>query len=127
MTTTPKYILPAIVLLVTELLIGLFVHDGVIRPFIGDLLVVIMLYCTARIFVRGEVTTTALVVLLFAYSIEISQYFHLISHLGWQSSLLARLVLGTSFSPTDMAMYSLGFLAIIITEHIRSGKRAFKL
>lgn len=127
MNANKSYISPTLVLLTTELVIGLFVHDKLIRPFIGDLLVVILLYSAARIFVQWQVTTTALVVLLFAYSVELSQYFHLIYHLGWQNSLLAQLVLGTSFSPTDMGMYSLGFVAIIATEHIRSGKHAFKL
>jgi hypothetical protein len=127
MVTNKTYLLPALVVLTTEFFIGLFVQDRFIRPFIGDLLVVILLYCAARIFVRWKVITTALVALLFAYSIEISQYFHLIYHLGWQNSLPARLVLGTSFSLTDMAMYSLGFMAIITIEYIRSGKHAFKL
>lgn len=126
MALNKEYILPATLLLLTELIIGLFVHDNFIRPYIGDLLVVIFLFCTIKVFVRSGTMVTAVSVLLFAYTVEISQYFHLIYHLGWQKSLAARLVLGTNFSMTDMGMYSLGFVAIIIVESIRSKKLAFK-
>ena len=33
------YIIAAVVLLIVEILIGLFVHDGFVRPYIGDVLV----------------------------------------------------------------------------------------
>jgi hypothetical protein len=121
------YIAPTAVLFVTELIIGLFVHDNFIRPYLGDLLVVLLLYCAARIFISASTIATATAVLIFAYAIEISQYFHLIYRLGWQKSLLARIVLGTSFSITDMGMYSLSFVIIIIAERTRSKKPAFKL
>jgi hypothetical protein len=84
------YIAPTAVLFVTELIIGLFVHDNFIRPYLGDLLVVLLLYCTARTFIPASAIITATAVLIFAYVIEISQYFHLIYRLSWQKSLLAR-------------------------------------
>lgn len=39
-----------IVLLAVEIFIALFVHDSVVRPYIGDVLVVIVLYFFVRIF-----------------------------------------------------------------------------
>jgi len=35
-------------LLLIEILIALFVHDEFIRPYVGDALVVIVLYCECR-------------------------------------------------------------------------------
>ncbi|CAN5148937.1 hypothetical protein BH20BAC1_BH20BAC1_28470 [soil metagenome] len=44
------YFLSAIVLLITEVLIATFLNDRIIRPFIGDFLVVILLYTFVRSF-----------------------------------------------------------------------------
>ncbi len=104
----------------TEVYIGLYMHDAIIRPFGGDFLVVILLYCLVSSFINFPVLLTAAWVLVFAYAIEISQYFHLISMLGLQRSKLATLLLGTSFSYIDLLTYTLGFiLLVIIVENLR--------
>ena len=45
------YFLVFTILLVTEILIALFVHDGFVRPYIGDVLVVGVICAFLRIFV----------------------------------------------------------------------------
>ena len=62
-------------------------------------------------------------VLLFAYAVEISQYFHLIAVVGLENSKIARLIMGTSFSWTDMLMYTLGIILVLILE-ILPGRRS---
>ena len=42
-------------LMAVETLIALYVHDKVIRPYVGDLLVVLVVYCFVRIFVPVKV------------------------------------------------------------------------
>ena len=52
----PRFIYAAAfcALLLTEILIGLFVHDHIVRPYIGDVLVTILLCCFCRVVVpRG--------------------------------------------------------------------------
>jgi hypothetical protein len=62
-----------LLLLVTEIVIALYVHDAIIRPYIGDLLVVILIYCCMRCFARIPVTPAAAATLAFAICIETLQ------------------------------------------------------
>ncbi len=122
------YFLVALLLLLTEVLIGLYMHDAFIRPYGGDFLVVILLYCFVKSFVDGPVFTTTCCVLVFAYAVEISQYFHLVRLLGLQDSKAANLILGNYFSLTDMLLYTLGILLVIVIEKIRiSLKMSFNI
>lgn len=111
-----KYALLAIILLITELLIALYMHDDFIRPTFGDFLVVILMYCGIRSFIQASYQKTIIVVLLISYIIEVSQYFHLIKHLGLQHSTAAKLLLGSGFAWGDMLAYTLGATAVWIVE-----------
>ena len=119
------YFLLALMLLLTEALIGLYMHDALIRPYGGDFLVVILLYCIVKTFANTSTFITAFYVLLFAYAVEISQYFHLVNLLGLQNSSLAVMLMGTSFSFTDMLIYTLGMLLVIVIENIRLSLKTF--
>ena len=117
-----QYFILAILLFVTEVLIAAYVHDGIVRPYIGDLLVVILIYCFVRSFLNGPVLLTAIAVLLFAYLIEILQYFHLVRRLGLQHSKLAWIVLGSSFEWIDLIAYTVGIALVLIVEKIRGAE-----
>jgi hypothetical protein len=106
-------------LLMTELLIGLYLNDALIRPYGGDFLVVIMLYCLVKSFFNTEAFPTACYVLIFAYLTELSQYFHLVNHLGLQNSRVALMLMGDYFSFTDIIAYTLGILLVLVAEKIR--------
>lgn len=112
-----------IILLLTEILIALFVHDTMIRPYIGDLLVVILIYAFIKSFLATPATKTALAVLAFAFIIELLQYFNIVHQLGLQHSKVARLVIGTSFSWKDLLAYSAGFVLILVVENLKKENR----
>ena len=114
-----RYFLCATVLFITEVLIAAFMHDSFIRPTFGDFLVVILVYCGLSTFIRANYRIVAMAALLFAYAIEISQYFHLIVRLGWQHSTAAQWILGSGFSWGDMLAYTLGMLLIWVIEGSR--------
>jgi hypothetical protein len=115
-----RYFFSALMLFGAELFIGFCMHDRVVRPYGGDFLVVILLYCMVRSFWDGPILATALSVLLFAYLIEVSQYFRLADHLGLKAHSLARILLGSDFSWVDMLAYTLGiFLVVSIERRIR--------
>ncbi len=111
-----KYFLLTLLLLLTEVLIGIYLHDRIIRPYGGDFLVVILIYCFVKSFLKLPVITAASCVLLFAYLVEISQYFKLTVHLGLKHSTWANIILGNSFSWVDMLAYTLGILLVIGIE-----------
>ncbi len=119
------YFFLALLLFIAEVLIGAFLHDSIIRPYGGDFLVVILIYCFAKSFLNTSVLPTALCVLIFSYMVEISQYFHLIRLLGLEHSKTARLLLGTSFSFTDLLAYTLGILLVLMIENIKSSLKNF--
>ena len=111
-----RYFLFAMILLVTEILIAVYMHDRFIRPYAGDFLVVILIYCFVKSFLRSGVWITAIAVLLFAYTVEILQYFNLVKLVGLQNSRLANIILGNSFEWIDMLAYTLGIALVIVIE-----------
>ena len=119
------YFILMLLLFVIEFIIGADFHDTIIRPYGGDFLVVILIYCFVKSFINTPVIKTALGVLLFSYVIEISQYFHLVTLLGMQHSRLANIMLGTSFSFTDLLAYTLGIGLVIVVENLRLSMKNF--
>jgi hypothetical protein len=93
-----------------------FTHDAFIRPFVGDFLVVILLYCLVKSFTRTAVYPTAIAVFLFSWFVEWMQYFHWVDRLGLDHSYFARMLLGNYFSWVDLLMYTLGILLVIVVE-----------
>jgi len=108
-----------ILLLLIEICIERFTHDAFIRPFVGDFLVVILIYCFIKSFIITPVYATAFGVLVFSWFIEWMQYFHWVDRLGLSHSHFANVVLGNYFSWVDLLMYSLGILTIIVIEEIK--------
>jgi hypothetical protein len=103
-----NYLLVTLILLFIEVFIAFFVRDTFIRPFIGDLLSVILIYAILRIFIIDKRFKLVLAVLLFSFVIEFLQYFHILNLLGWQENKFLSIVLGATFDPLDLLAYSLG-------------------
>jgi hypothetical protein len=101
-------------LFVVEVFIALFIHDRLVRPFIGDMLVVILIFAICRSVIKANYFWLALCVLIFSFAVEIGQYFDLISILGLQHCRLARTVIGTTFDYHDLLAYSAGVLLILV-------------
>lgn len=113
------YFLWAILILGIEVLIALYVHDAIIRPYIGDVLVVILLYCFVKSILNISVLKAALSVFIFAYAIEMLQYFKIVNKLGLQDVTFARIIIGTDFSWIDMLAYTLGIAMVLGIERSR--------
>lgn len=120
-----RYFVLMLLLFVIEFIVGADFHDTIIRPYGGDFLVVILIYCFVKSFIDTPVVGTAFGVLLLSYMIEVSQYFHLVTLLGMQHSKLANIMLGTSFSFTDLLAYTLGIALVIVVENLRLSMKNF--
>ncbi|HEY0039932.1 MAG TPA: DUF2809 domain-containing protein [Flavisolibacter sp.] len=116
------YFLLFLLLLWFEVLIALFVHDQFVRPYLGDFLVVLLLYCFTRSFLQVRVITAIMMVLLFSYAVETAQYFTVINHLGLEENVFAKTVIGSSFDWQDILAYTLGSLLIYLVEQVRMEK-----
>lgn len=117
-----RYFLLTILLFVIEVLIALYSNDSILRAYIGDVLVVILIYCFVQSFFNTPVLITAIAVLIFSYVIETLQYLNIVEILGLQHSTLAKTVIGTSFSWIDILSYTAGILLVILAEKM-AGKR----
>lgn len=95
-------------LLAAETCIALYVHDGFVRPYMGDMLVVIVVYCFVRILEPVKGRLLPIWVFLFAAAVEVSQYFRLDQALGLENFAPARIILGSTFDWNDMACYAAG-------------------
>lgn len=123
MTKRTKYFICFIVFLAVEVLIALFVHDAFIRPYVGDMLVVAVVYCLVRVIVTNGVKRMPLYVFLFAAAVECSQYFDLVSLLHLQNSAFFSVLLGATFDIKDIVCYAAGCLAIYAAEKLNGRKK----
>ena len=111
-----RYFLIGLLILVTEIFIGARLNDSIIRPYGGDYLVVMLLYCMARTLLDTPIVPTALGVLLFAYFIEFLQYEKLADHLHLKPGSIPRIMLGDYFTWNDIIAYTLGIATVIALE-----------
>lgn len=107
-----------IILLGIEALIALFVHDSFIRPYIGDVLVVMVIYSFLRIFIPEKCRLLSLYIFIFAALVEVSQYFNLVKLLGLSNNRFMRTLLGSTFDIQDIICYAVGAAIIFSTEMI---------
>ena len=111
-----KYLLLTIILFFVEICIALFIKDTLVRPFLGDVLVVVLIYCAVRIFLNVNYRKAALGVFVFACVIEILQYFDYVKLLGLEENRVLSVALGRTFEWLDFAAYFAGFLLIVLFE-----------
>jgi hypothetical protein len=101
-----------------EVAIALYLHDVFIRPYFGDFLVIILLYAAIKSVLQFTILRVASIAILICYMIEITQYLNLLTILGLQKSQPLSIILGSSFSWSDMIAYTFGFIFIIGIEKI---------
>ncbi len=121
-----KYFFLTCFLFLIEVLIALYVHDRFVRPYIGDVLVVILIYCFVCSFVKGPVLTIALFVLAFSFLVETMQYYNLVKLLGLEHSKLANVVIGNFFSWVDILAYTVGIIFVLLAERLSKNRMAAK-
>ena len=113
------YLLATIVLFIIELLIALFVRDNFVRPYIGDVLVVVLLYTFVRIFLPEGVRLLPLYIFLFAAGVELLQYFRIAEVLGLSHNRVLSVVIGSVFDVKDIICYGAGCVILGVYEFIK--------
>lgn len=110
------YFLAAVVLFFIEAALALFVQDEFFRPYGGDFLVILFLYCLLKSLFIIPVKNAIFGVLLFAYFLEGLQYVHISELLGLQNNKLFTTVLGNHFEWLDLAIYTLAGIFVLAAE-----------
>ncbi|MDS0524318.1 DUF2809 domain-containing protein [Clostridium sp. SHJSY1] len=111
-----KYLISFIILFIIETLIALFVHDTIIRPYIGDILVVILLYTFIKMFVVKRMKFLPIYIFIFAAAVELAQYFHIVNLLHLQNNRVMAVIIGSSFDIKDILCYLIGSILLIVWE-----------
>ncbi|PKO14384.1 MAG: DUF2809 domain-containing protein [Chloroflexi bacterium HGW-Chloroflexi-10] len=119
-----RFLFLFVLICLVEVFIALFINDRFIRPFVGDILVIVLLYVFIRIFyIKGHPVNIALCIFFFACLVELGQYFGLVSLLKLPETSVAAIMLGTTFDWLDILAYATGVIIIIgvnkLTPHIR--------
>ena len=113
-----RYFMKFIVLLIVEVVIALYVHDQIIRPYIGDVLVMLLMYTFIKSFLSVPIKKLPIALFVFACVIEVSQLFNLVDRLNLGESRVMRIVLGSTFDPKDILCYVAGMVLLILWEQL---------
>lgn len=104
------------VLLAVEVLIALFVHDNFVRPYIGDVLVTVLICAFLRIFIPKGVKLLPLYVFIFAAGVEVLQYFRIVELLGLSDNRFFSILIGSVFDVKDVVCYGVGCVLFFFGE-----------
>lgn len=102
------YALATIGIFIIELLIALFMRDAFIRPYVGDMLVVVLIYTCIRVVFPEKPRLLPLYVFLFAALIEGLQAVNIVELLGLSDNRFFSILIGTTFDRKDIACYGVG-------------------
>lgn len=111
-----KSFIIAIAIFFIEVLIALYVKDNFIRPYIGDVLVVILIYYFVKAFLRLPIWNLAIGVLIFSYMVEILQFYHFVELIGMEHNRFANVVIGNFFAWEDLLAYTIGITIVLVVE-----------
>ena len=112
------YLAATVIILAVEIFIGVFVRDNFVRPYVGDVLVVILIYCLIRIVKPTGIKLLPLYVFIFALVVELLQLVKIVDLLGIPRDSIVAIMVGTSFSFIDIICYAVGCGITYITELI---------
>ena len=109
------YIIGFVLLVAAEVCIGVFYFNFFIRAYIGDVIVVWVLYCLFRSFVPKKFSSygVALGILAFSFAVEFLQKLRIADVLGIENQFL-RIIIGTSYAPEDLLCYAEGTAVTIL-------------
>lgn len=110
------YLIGFILLTAVEVLIALFVNDSFIRPYLGDVIVVWVVYCFAQLLLGGRFSSYAVSAGVFVFSVftEIMQGINIVELLGLGDNPFFRTLIGTHFDLKDIICYASGTGALVL-------------
>jgi Protein of unknown function (DUF2809) len=107
----------AIVILLVEILIAtVFAGFHFIRGSVGDILVIVLLYHLIRACYPIAPIPLVIGLFVFACMVETAQYYGLAQALGFQRGSVGSILIGSTFSWEDIAMYAGGCILALISD-----------
>ena len=112
-----KYLIAFIIVFLIEVVIALFINDRIIRPYIGDILVIILIYTFIRIFIKGEIRFLSIYLFVFATTVEVMQYINILELIGLQNNRMLSVIFGSTFDIKDILCYLIGSIILLIWDN----------
>ncbi len=122
-----KYLITFVILLLIEIFIALFVSDEFIRPYVGDIIVVPVVYCFLRIIFPVKIKLLPLYTFIFAIFIELLQLVDILQYFSYLNNRFFNIILGSVFDFKDILCYFLGYLLILLTEFFLKSKKSITI
>lgn len=113
------YAVATLLLLLIEVIIALYVHDDFIRPYVGDILVVIVIYTFIRIFIPEKCKLVPLFIFIFATGVELLQLANIVEILGVADNKFLKTLIGSVFDVKDIICYAVGCVMLCVYEWVR--------
>ena len=104
-------------LLFIEIIIALFVRDRFIRPYGGDIIVTVLICAFLRVIFPEGIRLLPIYVCIFAFTVEIGQYFDFVSLMGLADNKFFAILLGSMFSFADLICYAAGCIVFGLGEY----------
>lgn len=121
-----KYLLLSLLLFCIEVLIATVLKNNFfVRAYLGDVIVVILLYTFVRTFIKMNSIKLIAGIFIFSCFIEFAQYFNIAEKLGFQRGSLMYIVIGNSFSWIDILCYAIGCLLLLIPVYLNRNTMSF--
>lgn len=97
-----------------------FSGNPVIRGFLGDIVIVLLIYS----FLKGIRDFNSIKLVLFtlalSYTTEFLQYLQISKYLGLENNQAAQLIIGSVFDPMDLLAYTIGALMAFLADKLIS-------
>lgn len=93
------------------------IGGGFVRGSVGDILVIVLIYCGLRVFSLAPARAAALATAA-GFVAEALQYVHMADLLGLQEGSVPYILLGNTFSASDLVMYLIGGALALIMDRL---------
>jgi predicted membrane channel-forming protein YqfA (hemolysin III family) len=112
-----KYLIAFIILFLIEVGIALFINDRIIRPYIGDILIIILMYTFIKSFTKKDIRLLSIYLFIFAVFVEVIQLFNIIELVGLHNNIILSIILGSTFDLKDILCYLIGSIVLLIWDN----------
>lgn len=113
-----KYLIGFIIVFLIEVIIALFIHDKIIRPYIGDILVIILMYTFIRGFIKRQIKFLPIYLFIFATFVEVIQFLNIVELMDLKNSKVLSVIIGSTFDMKDIICYFIGSIILMIWNRI---------
>jgi len=113
------YLMVFILLLLVEISIAYFHFHDFVRGFLGDVLVIPLLYVLGRLCTHYSGKKVLTGVLVFAFFIELVQLFPIAELIPINNNIF-QIIIGNTFDGWDLVAYWLGIIPVLLIEKYKN-------